>query len=72
MDQQRFYQCERKKAYPDRTSALVAADRLVAKTHSSVVFHAFECRFCHNWHVGRANRTPEAVERNRARYGYAA
>ena len=72
MVDQQTYQCERKKMYPDETTALVAADRLRAKTHTSVVFQAYRCRFCYGWHVGRGNRSQDAIMRNRARYEHAA
>ena len=71
MIDQQAYKCERKKMYPDHVTAMVAADRLRAKTHSSVIFHAYLCRFCHGWHVGRANRSLDAQMRNRARYEHA-
>jgi hypothetical protein len=66
------YTCQRKKIYPDRTSAMIAADRLKAKTHASVEFKPYPCSYCHNWHVGRANRSPDAAKRNRERYEHAA
>lgn len=47
-------QCGAKICYVDQTKALGAA---LAATHDfGAMFRAYDCRWCHQWHIGRTKQ----------------
>ena len=50
----RWRTCQRKKAYGRKRAALAAIEKLRGQGQDSQgLLHAYRCRFCAAWHIGR-------------------
>ena len=59
--------CERKRDYPDQTTATAAARSLRRATGEHV--HAYRCQHCAAWHVGHPPKRVRQAIRDRRRAG---
>lgn len=56
--------CLSKKRYTRVSQALAALGRTCAALHlDRSKMQAYNCRFCHGWHIGHLKRTPEPLRR---------